>query len=87
MLSVFSRWLACSDEGTMYLDVQDPVLRFIVHNELRLRFDGILTTDSLGNSNKVILLSAKVSFNAFQMYTFASLRDFFLYQNRYNSPL
>ncbi|CAH4037251.1 pre-piRNA 3'-exonuclease trimmer-like [Pieris brassicae] len=57
--SEVSKWLASSDEGTMYLDVQDPVLRYIVHNELRLRFDGILTTNSLGNSNKVLIYRDK----------------------------
>lgn len=37
----------------MYLDVKSPVIRYIVHNEIRQRFPDVLTTDSLGNSNKV----------------------------------
>lgn len=38
----------------MYLDIENPVMRYIVHNELRHRYPEVLTTDSLGNSNKVI---------------------------------
>ncbi|CAK1545211.1 unnamed protein product [Leptosia nina] len=46
--SEVSWWLTNSDEGTMYLDIEDPILRYMTHNELRTRFDNILTTDSLG---------------------------------------
>lgn len=54
MLCFYFRWLAANDEETMYLDIECPVMRYIVHNELRHRFPEVLTTDSLGNSNKVI---------------------------------
>ncbi|XP_045491680.1 pre-piRNA 3'-exonuclease trimmer-like [Colias croceus] len=57
--SEVSKWLSNSDEGTIYLDIQDPVLRYMVHNELRMRFDDVLTTDSLGNSNKVLIYRDK----------------------------
>ncbi|XP_072943577.1 pre-piRNA 3'-exonuclease trimmer-like isoform X2 [Epargyreus clarus] len=57
--SEVSKWLHTSEEGTMYLDVQNPLLRYILHNELRMRFPNVLTTDSLGNSNKVLIYRDK----------------------------
>ncbi|XP_053625964.2 pre-piRNA 3'-exonuclease trimmer-like isoform X2 [Plodia interpunctella] len=54
-----SKWLIKSEEDTMYLDVENPVLRYIIHNEIRLRFPEVLTTDSLGNSNKVLVYRNK----------------------------
>ncbi|RVE48606.1 hypothetical protein evm_006795 [Chilo suppressalis] len=57
--SEVSKWLATSDEGTMYIDVKSPVLRYLVHNEVRSRFPDVLTTDSLGNSNKVLIYRDK----------------------------
>ncbi|GBP24982.1 Pre-piRNA 3'-exonuclease trimmer [Eumeta japonica] len=53
--SEVSKWLSQSKEGTMYIDVKDPILRYIIHTELRLRFPDILTTNSLGNSNKLLI--------------------------------
>lgn len=50
-----SRWRTSGEEDTMYLDVSTSVMRFVVHTELRMRFPDILTTNSLGNSNKVIV--------------------------------
>lgn len=44
-------------EDRMYLDVNDPVMIYVVHMELRNRFPAVLTTNSLGNSNKVIQLA------------------------------
>ncbi|KOB72201.1 Poly(A)-specific ribonuclease PARN-like domain-containing protein 1 [Operophtera brumata] len=38
----------CSMVSAMYLDVTDPVMRYMVHHELRSRFSSLLTTDSLG---------------------------------------
>lgn len=57
--SEVAKWLINSSEETMYLDVQNPVLRYIVHNELRIRFPDVLTTDSLGNSNKILIYRDK----------------------------
>ncbi|XP_050670374.1 pre-piRNA 3'-exonuclease trimmer-like [Leptidea sinapis] len=57
--SEVSKWIANSDDDTMYIDIEDPVLRYLLHNELRLRFHNILTTDSLGNSNKVLIYRDK----------------------------
>ncbi|KAL0894106.1 hypothetical protein ABMA27_014150 [Loxostege sticticalis] len=57
--SEVSKWLSSSDEGTLYLDIKSPVLRYIAHNEIRMRFPGVLTTDSLGNSNKVLIYRDK----------------------------
>lgn len=51
---IIYRWLAMGEEDTMYLDIENPVMRYIIHNELRQRFPEVLTTDSLGNSYKVI---------------------------------
>ena len=47
-----------SKEETMYLEVDTPVFRYIAHMELRMRYPNILTTDSLGNSKKVIYASS-----------------------------
>lgn len=44
----------------MYIDVECPTLRYILHNEVRIRFPGVLTTDSLGNSNKVIIARSRL---------------------------
>ncbi|XP_026329312.1 pre-piRNA 3'-exonuclease trimmer-like [Hyposmocoma kahamanoa] len=57
--SEVSKWLCIGDDGTMYLDVESPTLRYIVHNEVRIRFPGVLTTDSLGNSHKVLIYRDK----------------------------
>ncbi|XP_073943736.1 pre-piRNA 3'-exonuclease trimmer-like isoform X2 [Choristoneura fumiferana] len=57
--SEVSKWLASKEEDTMYIDIDSPVLRYVVHNEIRLRFPEVLTTDSLGNSNKVLLYKDK----------------------------
>ncbi|XP_045445397.1 pre-piRNA 3'-exonuclease trimmer-like [Melitaea cinxia] len=57
--SEVSRWLNNGDGDTLYLDVESPVLRYVVHNEIRLRFPDVLTTDSLGNSNKVLIYRDK----------------------------
>ncbi|CAG9783910.1 unnamed protein product [Diatraea saccharalis] len=54
-----SKWLTTSDEDTMYIDVKSSVLRYLVHNEVRNRFPNVLTTDSLGNSNKVLIYRDK----------------------------
>lgn len=53
-IKYFSRWLIQNDEDTIYLDVESPVLRYLTHMEIRSRFPKVLTTDSLGNSKKVI---------------------------------
>ncbi|KAJ0180678.1 hypothetical protein K1T71_004082 [Dendrolimus kikuchii] len=57
--SEVSKWLSTNDSETMYIEVTSPVLRFIIHNELRIRFPNILTTDSLGNSKKVLIYRDK----------------------------
>ncbi|KAJ8722536.1 hypothetical protein PYW07_003716 [Mythimna separata] len=53
--SQVSKWLMRSKAETMYLDVENPVFRYIAHVELRMRFPDILTTDSLGNSKKILI--------------------------------
>ncbi|KAJ2952915.1 hypothetical protein O0L34_g7283 [Tuta absoluta] len=57
--SEVSKWFSTSEEGTIYLDVENPILRYLVHQEIRQRFPGVLTTDSLGNSNKVLIYRDK----------------------------
>ncbi|XP_045784102.1 pre-piRNA 3'-exonuclease trimmer-like [Maniola jurtina] len=57
--SEVSKWLTGKDEETMYLDIECPIMRYIVHNEIRQRFTDVLTTDSLGNSNKVLIYRDK----------------------------
>ncbi|XP_052737403.1 pre-piRNA 3'-exonuclease trimmer [Bicyclus anynana] len=57
--SEVSKWLIDNDEETIYLDVQNPLMRYIVHSEIRNRFPDVLTTDSLGNSNKVLIYRDK----------------------------
>ncbi|XP_049867483.1 pre-piRNA 3'-exonuclease trimmer-like [Pectinophora gossypiella] len=57
--SEVAKWLATSKEGTLYLDIENPLLRYIVHNEVRARFPDVLTTDSLGNSHKVLIYRDK----------------------------
>ncbi|KAG6448356.1 hypothetical protein O3G_MSEX005463 [Manduca sexta] len=57
--SEVSKWLCNSDEGTMYLDIEKPLMRYIVHNEIRSRFPDVLTTDSLGNSKMVLIYRDK----------------------------
>ncbi|KPJ06242.1 Poly(A)-specific ribonuclease PARN-like domain-containing protein 1 [Papilio machaon] len=54
-----SEWLHSSEDGTMYIDVQNPIQRYLIHTELRQRFPNILTTDSLGNSNKILIYRDK----------------------------
>ncbi|KAM3963083.1 pre-piRNA 3'-exonuclease trimmer [Aphomia sociella] len=54
-----AKWLINSDEETIYLDIKNPLLRYIIHNELRMRFPNVFTTDSLGNSNKVLVYRDK----------------------------
>lgn len=44
-----------SNEPTMYLDVENHILRYVTHIEVRMRFPSVVTTDSLGDSRKVIL--------------------------------
>lgn len=57
--SNISKWLSNNEEDTMYIDIESPVLRYVLHNEVRLRFPEVLTTDSLGNSNKVLIYKDK----------------------------
>ncbi|XP_059057054.1 pre-piRNA 3'-exonuclease trimmer-like isoform X2 [Achroia grisella] len=57
--SEVAKWLINSTDETIYLDIKNPILRYIVHNELRIRFPDVLTTDSLGNSNKVLIYRDK----------------------------
>lgn len=47
--SQIAKWLCLNENGTIYLDVENPVLRYLVHNEIRSRFPNVLTTDSLGS--------------------------------------
>ncbi|XP_075969833.1 pre-piRNA 3'-exonuclease trimmer-like isoform X2 [Anticarsia gemmatalis] len=54
-----SKWLTLTAEERMYLDVENPVMRYIVHNEVRTRFPNVLTTDSLGNSQKILVYRDK----------------------------
>ncbi|XP_026724655.1 pre-piRNA 3'-exonuclease trimmer-like isoform X2 [Trichoplusia ni] len=53
--SQVSKWLIQNEEDTIYLDVESPVLRYLTHMEIRSRFPKVLTTDSLGNSKKVLV--------------------------------
>ncbi|CAH0721851.1 unnamed protein product, partial [Brenthis ino] len=46
--SKVSKWITDDEEDTLYLDVENPVMRYIVHNEVRQRFPNVLTTNSLG---------------------------------------
>ncbi|KAL4714556.1 hypothetical protein ACJJTC_006602 [Scirpophaga incertulas] len=57
--SEVSKWLSTSEEETMYIDVKYPILRYILHNEIRNRFPNVMTTDSLGNSNKLLIYRNK----------------------------
>lgn len=57
--SQIAKWLCLNENGTIYLDVENPVLRYLVHNEIRSRFPNVLTTDSLGNSKKVLVYRDK----------------------------
>ncbi|XP_050344681.1 pre-piRNA 3'-exonuclease trimmer-like isoform X2 [Nymphalis io] len=57
--SEVSKWLMNGDEEILYFDIENPVMRYIVHNEIRLRFPDVLMTDSLGNSNKVLIYRDK----------------------------
>ncbi|XP_013145975.1 PREDICTED: poly(A)-specific ribonuclease PARN-like domain-containing protein 1 [Papilio polytes] len=54
-----SEWLHTSEEGTIYIDVHNPIQRYLIHIELRQRFPHVLTTDSLGNSNKILVYRDK----------------------------
>ncbi|OWR49885.1 Poly [Danaus plexippus plexippus] len=53
--SEVAKWLVNSTDDTIYLDIDNPIMRYIVHCELRNRFPEVLTTDSLGNSHKVLI--------------------------------
>ncbi|XP_068629732.1 pre-piRNA 3'-exonuclease trimmer-like [Battus philenor] len=53
--SEVSKWLSNSEDGTMYIDEHDAILRYLIHTEVRERFPNVLTTDSLGNSNKILI--------------------------------
>ncbi|CAH2241184.1 jg3250 [Pararge aegeria aegeria] len=57
--SEVSMWLIDNEEETVYLDVKCPIMRYVVHNEIRHRFPNVLTTDSLGNSHKVLIYRDK----------------------------
>ncbi|PZC81702.1 hypothetical protein B5X24_HaOG212146 [Helicoverpa armigera] len=57
--SQVSKWLKRSQEETLYLDVENPVLRYITHIEVRMSFPEVLTTDSLGNSKKILIYRDK----------------------------
>ncbi|CAG4988616.1 unnamed protein product [Parnassius apollo] len=53
------KWLSDSEEDTMYIDMKNPILRYLIHSEIRMRFPNVLTTDSLGNSNKILIYRDK----------------------------
>lgn len=57
--SEVSKWLSSSVEDTMYLDIDNAICRYLLHLELRQRYPGILTTDSLGNSKKILIYRDK----------------------------
>ncbi|CAB3228579.1 unnamed protein product [Arctia plantaginis] len=57
--SQVSKWQSTSEDDTIYLDVENPILRYLVHNEIRIRFPNMLTTDSLGNSKKILIYRDK----------------------------
>ncbi|CAH2073510.1 unnamed protein product, partial [Iphiclides podalirius] len=53
------KWLHNSEEETMYIDMHNPVLRYLIHVEIQKRFPTVLTTVSLGNSNKILIYRDK----------------------------
>ncbi|XP_037973775.2 pre-piRNA 3'-exonuclease trimmer [Plutella xylostella] len=57
--SEVSVWLSQSEEETLYIDVDSPTLRYLLHNEIRTRHPNVLTTDSLGNSKKILIYRYK----------------------------
>ncbi|KAF9421898.1 hypothetical protein HW555_002338 [Spodoptera exigua] len=57
--SEVSKWLIRSNEETMYLDVNSHILRYITHMEIRMRFPNVLTTDSLGDGQKILIYRNK----------------------------
>ncbi|KAH9635299.1 hypothetical protein HF086_017865 [Spodoptera exigua] len=57
--SLFTLWLIRSNEETMYLDVNSHILRYITHMEIRMRFPNVLTTDSLGDCQKILIYRNK----------------------------
>lgn len=50
-----SKWLMRSNEPTMYLDVENHILRYVTHIEVRMRFPSVVTTDSLGDGRKILI--------------------------------
>lgn len=57
--SQVSKWLTQSKDNTMYIPIEDPILRYILHTQFRLRFPEICTADSLGESKMMVLYRNK----------------------------
>ncbi|XP_041977252.1 pre-piRNA 3'-exonuclease trimmer-like [Aricia agestis] len=57
--SDISKWLIANEENTIYFDVGNPIMRYLAHLQIRERFPDLLTTDSLGNSHKILVYRDK----------------------------
>ncbi|XP_022820149.1 pre-piRNA 3'-exonuclease trimmer-like [Spodoptera litura] len=53
--SEVSKWLIRSNDDTMYLNVPNHILRYVTHMEVRMRFPSVVTTNSLGDSKKILI--------------------------------